>query len=226
MRERGKMSGSQPCRLCGTESTLFYTDSRRFYRCPLCQLIFTNDTSSSADQEAHYKNQWRNQDEAFWKGQADTIINIVTRYVTPRRILDFGSGAGSLSRELAGRGYDVTSLEPMTHGYLKDQRYPDRFDAVVAVEVIEHIPNLLEELEELDKVLADGGVMLFATLLTSRFIDADDARDQFAAWWYKDDQTHVSFFCNRSLPVMERIFGWKIDVYGNQAFVVRRAERK
>jgi 2-polyprenyl-3-methyl-5-hydroxy-6-metoxy-1,4-benzoquinol methylase len=178
--------------------------------------------SKRAAQEAHYRGQWGNQDEAFWKNQADNIIAIILRYGAPRRILDFGSGSGSLSRQLAARGYDVTPLEPMIHGYLKDQRYPAKFDAIVSVEVIEHLPDFWEELEQLDKVLADGGVMLFATLLTNRFIDAQDAREQFAAWWYKDDQTHVNFFCNRALAVMGRIGGLAIDIYANQLFVVRR----
>lgn len=212
----------QPCRLCGTQSALFYADTRSFYRCPLCHFIFTNQMSDSASQEAHYKGQWGNQDEAGWKNQADNIIAIISRYLAPRRILDFGSGSGSLARQLAGRGYDVTELEPMIHGYLKDQRYPAKFDAIVAVEVIEHLPNMWEELERLDKVLVDGGVMLFATLLTNRFIGADDAREQFSAWWYKDDLTHVNFFCNRALAVMGKIGGWTIDIYGNQLFVVRR----
>ena len=213
---------SQPCRVCGTQATLFYTDTRSFYRCPLCHFIFTTQMSKRAAQEAHYRGQWGNQDEAFWKNQADNIIAIILRYGAPRRILDFGSGSGSLSRQLAARGYDVTPLEPMIHGYLKDQRYPAKFDAIVSVEVIEHLPDFWEELEQLDKVLADGGVMLFATLLTNRFIDAQDAREQFAAWWYKDDQTHVNFFCNRALAVMGRIGGLAIDIYANQLFVVRR----
>ncbi|MBF0634681.1 MAG: class I SAM-dependent methyltransferase [Nitrospinae bacterium] len=213
---------SQPCRLCGTHAALFYKDARSFYRCPLCHFIFTNQMADSAAQEAHYKGQWGNQDEAYLKNQADNIVAVLSRYGAPLRILDFGSGSGSLARQLAGRGYGVTELEPMIHGYLKDQHYPAKFDAIVAVEVIEHLPNMWEELEQLDKVLADGGVMLFATLLTNRFIDADDAREQFAAWWYKDDQTHVNFFCNRALAIMGRISGWTIDIYANQLFVVRK----
>lgn len=217
------LDDSQPCRLCGTLATLFYSDTRNFYRCPLCHFIFTNQTPDSAAQETHYKGQWGNQDETFWKNQADNIIAVLSRYGSPRRILDFGSGYGSLTAQLAGRGYDVTPLEPMIHGYLKDQHYPAKFDAVVSVEVIEHLPDFWEELEQLNKVLADGGVMLFATLLTNRFIDAEDAREQFAGWWYKDDQTHVNFFCDWSLAVLGRIAGLTIDSYSNQLFVARRA---
>ena len=51
----------------------------------------------------------------------------------------------------------------------------------------------------MEKVLADGGIILFTTLLTQQFIGAPDAPAHFARWWYKDDPTHISFFCYRAL---------------------------
>jgi 2-polyprenyl-3-methyl-5-hydroxy-6-metoxy-1,4-benzoquinol methylase len=51
-----------------------------------------------------------------------------------------------MTQDLQRHGYQVTALEPMNNGYLKDQQYLFLFDAVVAVEVIEHFPNAWEEL--------------------------------------------------------------------------------
>ena len=51
-----------------------------------------------------------------------------------------------MTQDLQRHGYQVTALEPMNDGYLKDQQYLLLFDAVVAVEVIEHLPNAWEEL--------------------------------------------------------------------------------
>ncbi|MGY8759658.1 MAG: hypothetical protein ACKVK9_00845 [Nitrospinaceae bacterium] len=51
-----------------------------------------------------------------------------------------------MTQDLQRHGYQVTALEPMNDGYLKDQQYLFLFDAVVAVEVIEHLPNAWEEL--------------------------------------------------------------------------------
>ena len=47
-----------------------------------------------------------------------------------------------MTQELQRHGYQVIALEPMNDGYLKDQQYLFLFDAVVAVEVIEHLPIL------------------------------------------------------------------------------------
>ena len=67
----------------------------------------------------------------------DVLLQLIGNYRTPSRILDFGSGSGEMTNEFLKRGFDVTPLEPMTHGYLKDQNYSSKFDVVIAVEVIE-----------------------------------------------------------------------------------------
>ena len=137
------------------------------------------------------------------------------------RVLDFGAGSGELTRELERRGYRMTALEPMNDGYLKDQKYPDLFDAVIALEVIEHLPNVWEELEEIGKVLNPEGLMMFSTFLTNPFIESADAADQFKNWWYKDDPTHISFFCNQTLSVIAELGNFIIEIYGDKAFVIK-----
>ncbi|MBI5637924.1 MAG: class I SAM-dependent methyltransferase [Nitrospinae bacterium] len=211
-----------PCRVCNRASEVFYRDARTFYRCGNCSLIFTNETAPPPEQEKHYKSQWGNQQSEFWKEQAEAILQIIRRYHEPRHILDFGAGSGALTDELRKRGLDCTPLEPMLHGFLKDQKYFHKFDVIVGVEVIEHLPNLWDELREMEKVLAPGGIMLFTTLLTEAFINAPDAAARFKEWWYKDDQTHVTFFGYRSLEVLGDIAGYDVDVVVDKVIVFKK----
>ncbi len=210
------------CRVCNGVSAVFYQDARTFYRCGNCSLIFTYEIAPPPEQERHYKAQWGNQQAEFWKGQAEAILQIIRQYHEPRHILDFGAGSGALTDELRGRGLDCTPLEPMVHGYLKDQKYFHKFDVIVGVEVIEHLPNLWDELREMEKVLAPGGIMLFTTLLTEAFINAPDAEGAFREWWYKDDQTHVTFFGYRSLEVLGDIAGYDVDIIVDKVIVFRK----
>lgn len=140
------------------------------------------------------------------------------------RILDFGSGSGELAQELQRLDYRVTALEPMTDGYLKDQSYPFSFDAVIAIEVIEHLPDVWEELQEIEKVLKPEGIIVFSTGLTNPFIDLPDAVEQFKKWWYKDDPTHISFFCNQTLSVMAEMKNYSIEIFGDKVFVIKSGE--
>jgi hypothetical protein len=42
-----------------------------------------------------------------------------------------------------------------------------------------------------------------------------DAAKYFETWWYKDDPTHLNFFCNRTLGVMADLRDYTIDIYGD-----------
>jgi 2-polyprenyl-3-methyl-5-hydroxy-6-metoxy-1,4-benzoquinol methylase len=167
------------CRICHASSTLFFQDQRTFYKCPECRLIFSNDFPDKEAEEKHYKDQWTTTDPNFWKSQVDVLVQLINNYHSPQHILDFGSGSGEMTHEFRKRGYDVTPLEPMTHGYLKDQKYPHKFDVVIAVEVIEHLLDPWDEIREIERVLAPDGIVIFSTLLTNPFIDHPNVKEQF-----------------------------------------------
>ncbi len=122
------------------------------------------------------------------------------------------------------RGFDITPLDPMSTGYLKDQHYTDKFDVIITIEVIEHLTDLWSEFTELDKVLSDDGIMIFSTLLTNTFIElpAEESRRQFSLWEYKDDPTHVSFFNNKAFAVLSKIAGYTSWAYGHNLVVLKR----
>ena len=210
------------CRICDSPSILFFQDTRTFYKCPECRLIFSEDFPDKKDEENHYKTQWQTTHPDFWKGQVDVLVQLITNYRTPKNILDFGSGSGEMTREFLKRGYDITPLEPMIHGYLKEQNYPAQFDVVIVVEVLEHLQDPWKEIHEIENVLSPDGIVIFSTLLTNEFIDRPDAANHFRNWWYKDDPTHVSFFCNHVLSKMADMENYDIDIIGDKVFVFKR----
>ncbi len=202
------------CRICNTSSNQYYKDSRVFYKCPQCSLIFTEHSLDKEGQEEHYKGQWKNSSKEHVVALADNLLTIINKY-KKHKLLDFGSGSGSLTDEFTSRGIDTTPYEPMIHGNLKEQNYQDKFDAVIATEVIEHLPNLWNELKNIMEVLTHDGIAIFTTLMTNAFVDTPNEQFAFRKWWYKDDLTHVSFFCNRSLAKLSELRHFKIDVYGD-----------
>jgi 2-polyprenyl-6-hydroxyphenyl methylase/3-demethylubiquinone-9 3-methyltransferase len=98
-------------------------------------------------------------------------------------LLDLGAGGGVLAEALAGRGHSVTALDPSlpsvqagrAHGgaagsgvrYLggrgEQLPFPDRsFDAVVCMEVLEHVDEPAAVVAEVARVLRPGGVFIFS----------------------------------------------------------------
>jgi 2-polyprenyl-6-hydroxyphenyl methylase/3-demethylubiquinone-9 3-methyltransferase len=99
-----------------------------------------------------------------------------------RRILDAGCGGGLVARELAAAGAEVVGVDRSlgslgvarraapsrfrpAQGRLERLPFPDAaFDAVVAADVLEHLPDLPAAVAELARVLRPGGSFLFDTV--------------------------------------------------------------
>lgn len=96
------------------------------------------------------------------------------------RLLEIGSGTGTLLSQLRGRGFDITGVDVNAdlvaearrwHGDLPIQQvqgtslpFPDRsFDIVMSFDVFEHIPDSDAHLREVRRVLRRGGTYLMQT---------------------------------------------------------------
>jgi len=102
-----------------------------------------------------------------------------------KRVLDLGCAGGFMAEALVDRGAVVTGIDP-AEGAIAAARahaeqtgrkiaydigvgeampYVDRaFDAVVCVDVLEHLQDLQQVLQEITRVLRPGGLFLFDTI--------------------------------------------------------------
>ncbi|QFU10229.1 Ubiquinone biosynthesis O-methyltransferase [Rhodobacteraceae bacterium THAF1] len=100
-------------------------------------------------------------------------------------VLDLGCAGGFMAEALAGRGAHVTGIDPAEKaietarahaeqdglsirydvGVGETMDYPDAsFDAVVCVDVLEHVQDLQQVLDNVARVLRPGGRFLFDTI--------------------------------------------------------------
>jgi 2-polyprenyl-3-methyl-5-hydroxy-6-metoxy-1,4-benzoquinol methylase len=139
------------------------------------------------------------------------------------RLLDLGCGNGSLTDVLRRRGNDVVGVDASATGIANARSgYPEctfihasiydlpldelgaAFDAVVAVEVIEHLPYPRELLRSARKCLKPGGRLIVSTpyhgYLKNLALAAAGRMDgHFTALW---DGGHVKFFSAKTLRAL------------------------
>ncbi len=93
------------------------------------------------------------------------------------RVLEFGAGSGAMSLRLADIGFDVTASDLLPESFKPAgipfvaadlngafaAHWPHGFDAVMALEIIEHLENPREVLRQIRKLLPIGGQLVLST---------------------------------------------------------------
>lgn len=185
------------CRVCDSSAYKVFEDSRPFFVCKNCGLIFTECSLTPEEIKNHYQNQYGNSFD--WTKEAKAVLDVVRFAVTPRKIFDFGSGAGFLTDAFGSMGFEVGSYEPMLHGDFRSENYNNGYDLVILNEVIEHVEDVMQVFDNLYSVTKPGGIVFISTMMTDTITSVSgNFQELFKNWWYKDDPTHVSFFCQRT----------------------------
>lgn len=203
------------CKVCEGETSLFdcvdfhkhcSADPYRFglsgievpyYRCLRCSLIFTDFIDEwSKDEVARYiyNADYLKVDPQYQGARALSAANEMARHLAgceQLRILDFGSGSGAFAEEMRRRGFEqIESYDPFS----SPTEPSGSFDLITCFEVIEHSPNPLATLMDMDARLSHHGAIIIGQTLQPGNIDEIGGR-----WWYLGPRNgHVSLFAEET----------------------------
>ena len=142
--------------------------------------------------ETHFE-QWVDATEADFR--TGSLNQLVADALTPGRTLDIGCGTGGLSAELMRRGHEVVSqdaspaIAELCRRHLAEQGLPtdsvrvgliedidasERYDNVVALDVIEHIEDDGAAVRAMRDALAPSGTLLLSVPAISRLYGPKD----------------------------------------------------
>lgn len=199
--------------------------SDRIVRCRNCGLIYVNPRI------VHYPNlsTYSDEEEAayFHATRADRMVGNAALLgklegilCGPGNLLDVGCGDGLAMAQAQMRGWTSWGMEireslvthirkeyrfkQVFHGTLESaQHHADRFDAVLLINVIEHVRNPLETVGEVARVLRPGGLVAVHT---------PNARSLAAwrhgsAWRHYEPLEHFYYFDIRTLSALLKAHG-------------------
>jgi SAM-dependent methyltransferase len=172
----------------------------------VCALVFVDPQEHpSTDAEcARYLQHQNRPDDAGYLSFLDPVVQAVRRTIKPgARGLDFGSGpAPVLAGLLTATGYRMRCHDP----FFADQpaALADRYDFVVANEVIEHFREPAKEFETLEKLLCADARLFLRTGRPPRDETA------FLDWHYLSDPTHLAFYHPETIAWIAARHGWTV----------------
>lgn len=209
------------CRVClSGRAILFCTvEGLHYWRCSQCFATFL-ESAQFPDINAERSRYLLHENNPHDPGYRDFVSNLaepLLKKLQPgEEGLDFGCGPGSaLGLILTEKGYGVNFYDPL---FRPDVSVLNRtYDFIVCSEVVEHFHRPAYEFARLDSMLNPNGWLGIMTCFQT-----DDS--QFAKWYYRQDLTHVVFYCAETFKYIASQFGWNCEIPAKDVVLMQKKD--
>lgn len=194
------------------------------FRCRECGLIFSDPESETAEPLPYYQAMVDEEYHRESRGRAKAFRRILERLAragVSGTVLDVGAATGIFLAAAREKGWRVAGVEPSRWavdearrrfgleifcGTLAEAGFaPESFDAVVLLDVIEHVSDPPSLMTDVNRILTPGGMVV----LTTPDIGSPVARLLGARWWHIR-RAHQYYFVRESLTDLLRQAGFRI----------------
>lgn len=169
------------CLICSSDAihSLKGYEKHFLVKCSSCSFVFADKIPSNEELVEHYKGYGRNDYlSPLTIKRYNELLDQFEAYRNTNKILDVGCGIGYFLEVAIQRGWEVYGTEytdeaikicsdkgiNMQQGKLDHKNYNEGdFDIITSFEVIEHINNPAEEVNNFYKLLRKGGVLYLTT---------------------------------------------------------------
>jgi SAM-dependent methyltransferase len=203
------------CSICkqNTTNITVLNNGKIFYHCSNCNFSGLDSAFflNPSEEKSRYDNHENNIENQGYVDMFERFIDFTISELSVRTILDYGSGPGPVLAELLSKkGYKVSTYDPF---YAPKKFENESFDLITSTEVFEHFNNPLEEIKKLISLVKPNGYISVMTRFCPEL-------DKFKSWFYKDDDTHVSFYSPKTFEYIAKLFNLKIIKHDNFQYIL------
>lgn len=211
------MDKNYKCKLCNNHMKFFSTTRNRdYYRCPNCDSIQLHENYhlEKNSEKQRYENHNNDVFDRRYQEFVSPITNYVFKHFYPNHIgLDYGAGPGPvISKILKDHHYQIKQYDPFFHD--NSELLKQTYDYIIACEVIEHFNYPNKEFSLLKKSLNNNGSLIIMTHIYKNEIDFDK-------WYYKNDETHIIFYTEKTLNYIKKTYNFKNLEINNRLIVFK-----
>ena len=200
--------------------------------CSNCGLIFTNPRPSRVDLLKYYPSSYYGEFGIRFHPFLEKIVHNFRRILASRisnqypdggRLLEIGSGRGTLLAEMSNKGWETIgteysdslaesvqkefNIEIYPTPNLTDCKFPDEFfEVIVCYHVLEHLNDPFGTLIEIKRILKPSGSLIIAVPNIGGFV----AKFSKEHWFAIDVPRHLFHFTSETLAEMMDCIGFRI----------------
>lgn len=163
--------------------------------------------------------------------EAKMKINFINKLIRSGKLLDVGAGTGIFLEKAKKSGWEIygndisslsekeikTKVVKYFKGSIEDSILPTKyFDVITAWDVLEHISNIGQAVQNLSDALKSGGYLFITTPNT----ESIDAKIMGKNWYgYKKIPEHILFFNKKSITRLLENNGFEVVSISSWGFV-------
>jgi 2-polyprenyl-3-methyl-5-hydroxy-6-metoxy-1,4-benzoquinol methylase len=245
--ETGAACESIPCRACRSKRTerLFVVQNLKVRRCSDCTHVFLDVVHTGTSIKSLYEDYGNTSRDFYFDGakteevrkNTDSYLERCREYSVKATkellLLDIGSGSGALIDRAQKQGFICEGIEickglaesagqilgcPIHTGFLAESNLPsDHFDVITMYDLIEHVPDPMEDLIHCHRLLAPGGILFILTPNNGALLRRISRlaylctfhafQKPLSALYYRD---HLSYFSAQSLSGIVQKAGFNV----------------
>lgn len=192
---------------------------RDYYQCRNCRLIIVPPEQRLSPEEEfqRYEMHENHPDDPEYRNFLSRMSKpLLERIPSGSYGLDFGSGPGPtlhIMLEEEGHKMELYDIFYADHPAV----FRNKYDFITTTETVEHLSEPYTELNKLWNCLKPGG---WLGIMTKRPGEIEDFKD----WHYKNDDTHIIFFCDETFNWLGSQWGVLPDFISDDVVLFRKPD--